>query len=47
MLDHKDVEVTKRYLAIKDIEDAAAMAKVSPMDRKTGMTGIRIARQRG
>lgn len=47
MLDHKDVEVTKRYLAIKDIEDAAAMAKVSPMDRKTGMTGIKIARQRG
>ena len=44
MLDHKDVEVTKRYLAITDIEDAAAMAKVSPMDRKTGQTGIRIHR---
>lgn len=44
MLDHKDVEVTKRYLAITDIEDAAAMAKVSPMDRKSGQTGIRIYR---
>ena len=44
MLDHKDVEVTKRYLAISDIEDAAAMAKVSPMDRKNGQTGITIKR---
>ena len=44
MLDHKDVEVTKRYLAIADIEDAAAMAKLSPMDSKTGQTGIKINR---
>ena len=43
MLDHKDVEVTKRYLAITDIEDAAAMAKVSPMDQ--GKTGIKINRK--
>ena len=44
MLDHKDVEVTKRYLAIADIEDAAAMAKLSPMDRKSGQTGIKVNR---
>ena len=38
MLDHKDIEVTKRYLAISDIEDFEQMAKVSPMDnRKTGI----------
>lgn len=45
MLDHKDVEVTKRYLAITDIEDAIAMAKVSPMDRKSGQTGIKLNRK--
>ena len=44
MLDHKDVEITKRYLAITDMEDAIAMAKVSPMDRKTGQTGIKVTR---
>lgn len=32
MLDHKNVEVTKRYLAIDQLEDAAAMRLVSPMD---------------
>ena len=45
MLDHKDVEVTKRYLAIDDMEDAEKMAKVSPMDRGRGTTGVRIAKQ--
>ena len=47
MLDHKDVEVTKRYLAINDIEDAVAMAKFSPMDRKQGQTGIQVSLKRG
>ena len=45
MLDHKDVEITKRYLAIDDMEDAEKMAKVSPMDRGRGTTGVRIAKQ--
>lgn len=44
MLDHKDVEVTKRYLAIDDIEDAERMLKVSPMDRGRGTSGVRISR---
>ena len=33
-LDHKSVEVTKRYLAIDDIEDKNSMRAMSPMDRK-------------
>jgi site-specific recombinase XerD len=45
MLDHKDVEVTKRYLAIDDMEDAEKMARVSPMDYKAGQTGITIRRR--
>lgn len=44
MLDHKDVEVTKRYLAIDDIEDAERMFRVSPMDRGKGTTSVRINR---
>ena len=44
MLDHKDVEVTKRYLAIDDMEDAERMLKVSPMDRGKGTFGVRISR---
>ena len=44
MLDHKDVEVTKRYLAIDDMEDAERMLKVSPMDRGKGTVGVRINR---
>lgn len=31
-LDHKDIEVTKRYLAIDAMEDAEAMRAMSPMD---------------
>ena len=44
MLDHKDVEVTKRYLAIDDMEDAERMLKVSPMDRGKGTVGVHISR---
>lgn len=33
-LDHKNVEVTKRYLAIDDLEDANAIRSMSPMDRR-------------
>ena len=42
MLDHKDVEVTKRYLAIDLIEDAEDARRVSPMDR--GRTGATVRR---
>lgn len=38
-LDHKDIEVTKRYLAIDEMEDAEAMRIVSPMDLKARQTG--------
>ena len=41
-LDHKDVEVTKRYLAIDLIEDAEEVRRVSPMDR--GRSGVSIRR---
>ena len=43
MLDHKDVEVTKRYLAIDLIEDAEDARRISPMDRSH--TGITISRK--
>jgi len=33
-LDHKSIEVTKRYLAIDALEDAEAMRSMSPMDNK-------------
>lgn len=44
MLDHKDVEVTKRYLAIDMIEDAEDARRICPMDK--GRTGITINRKR-
>lgn len=37
-LDHKDIEVTKRYLAIDKMEDAEAIRAMSPMDNKTSVT---------
>ena len=43
MLDHKDVEITKRYLAIDLIEDAEDARRISPMDR--GRTGITVKRK--
>ena len=45
-LDHKSVEVTKRYLAIDQIEDMEEARSVSPMDRRIGQTGIKVNRQR-
>lgn len=44
MLDHKDVEVTKRYLAIDLIEDAEDARRISPMDRNR--TGITVRRSK-
>ena len=43
-LDHKSVEVTKRYLAIDDRENAEVARIHSPMDRKFGQTGVRVNR---
>ena len=37
-LDHKNVEVTKRYLAITDSEDAEALRAMSPMDNNQRIT---------
>ena len=43
-LDHKDVHVTKRYIAIDDRENAEAVRSHSPMDRRVHQTGVRINR---
>lgn len=45
-LDHKSVEVTKRYLNIDSLQDLDAIRAVSPMDKHTGQTGIKVNRQR-
>ena len=37
-LDHKGIEVTKRYLAVKDAEDREAIRAMSPMDNKGSIT---------
>ena len=37
-LDHKDIEVSKRYLAIDAIEDAVAFKFMSPLDNKSTVT---------
>ena len=41
-LDHKDIYVTKRYIAIDDREDAESMRVHSPMDKKFRQTKVRI-----
>lgn len=43
-LDHKSVEVTKRYLAIDDRENAEVARIHSPMDRRFGQTGVKVKR---
>lgn len=45
-LDHKSIEVTKRYLAIDDMENAEAVRSYSPIDRVTKQTRIKINRDR-
>ena len=42
-LDHKDIEVTKRYLAIDQLEDAEIIRTVSPMDN--GAATVKIKRK--
>jgi integrase len=43
-LDHKDIYVTKRYIAIDDREDAESMRSHSPMDLRLHQTGAIIQR---
>lgn len=43
-LDHKDVAVTKRYLAIDDRDNADAVRSYSPMDRRLRQTGVKVSR---
>ena len=43
-LDHKDIEVTKRYLHIDDLEDREVARIYSPMDKRCGQTGVKIKR---
>ena len=45
-LDHKDIYVTRRYIAIDDREDAEAIRSYSPMDKKFGQTGVKVNRNR-
>lgn len=43
-LDHKDIEVTKRYLAIDDRANAEAIRHHSPVDSHTKQTRIQVQR---
>lgn len=43
-LDHKSIEVTKRYLAIDLMEDMEQARAVSPMDSRIAQTGIKVKR---
>lgn len=43
-LENKSVEVTKRYLAIDNRENAEAVRPLSPMDKKFRQTGAKIQR---
>lgn len=45
-LDHKSVEVTKRYLALDLQEDLDEIRSVSPMDKAFRQTGIKVNRNR-
>lgn len=45
-LDHKSVEVTKRYLDLDKLQDFDKLRAVSPMDKQTGQTGIKVNRKR-
>lgn len=45
-LDHKSVEVTKRYLALDLQEDLDEIRSVSPMDKAFRQTGVKVNRSR-
>jgi len=44
-LNHKDIEVTKRYLNIDDLQNAEDVRLHSPMDRKLHQTGTKVVRR--
>lgn len=43
-LNHKDIEVTKRYIAIDDLQNAENVRHHSPMDKKLKQTGVNVRR---
>ena len=43
-LDHKDIYVTRRYIALDDREDVEAVRQHSPMDRRLRQTGVKVQR---
>lgn len=43
-LDHKSIEITKRYLRIDELADQEVARSFSPMDRKFGQTGVTVKR---
>lgn len=43
-LDHKNIEVTKRYLNVDDLENAEAVRSYSPMDKHLKQTGVSVRR---
>ena len=43
-LDHKGIEVTKRYIALEDMENAEIARTYSPMDRRYQQTGVKVTR---
>ena len=43
-LDHKDIYVTKRYIAIDDRENAETVRTYSPMDRRFRQTNVKVKR---
>ena len=43
-LDHKDIYVTKRYIAVDEKENAESVRKHSPMDRIFNQTNVKVKR---
>lgn len=43
-LDHKDIEVTKRYIALEEMECAEITRTYSPMDRRYQQTNVTVKR---
>ena len=43
-LNHKDIEVTKRYLNIDELQNAENVRLHSPMDKKLHQTGVKVRR---
>jgi site-specific recombinase XerD len=43
-LDHKDIEVTKRYISLDERTNMEALRTYSPMDRQFRQTGIKVVK---